>query len=217
MVDDDNQVTLVLLAEILKQDGYRVRCASSGRECLAAVEEKIPDLVMLDIWMPEMDGIATCRRLRENHNASSLPVIFVTGDLEDQTIQRSFAAGGNDYIRKPVNPVEISARIEAAISQLLLNRKIIDEARIKSTLATAGAVCHELNQPLQAIMLSVNLLAREKGINPLILDRIEGQVERMGEITGKLMHLTDCHLKGYLGGSIILDLNRSSAARHERQ
>ncbi len=210
VVDDDHQVSLVVLAEILRREGYRVRCAASGRECLGAITEKRPDMVILDIWMPEMDGFETCRRIRRQYDSTTLPVIFITGDLEDQTISRAFDAGGNDYLRKPVNPVEITARIEATLSRLLLNRRIIEDARVKTVLATAGAVCHELNQPLQAMMLSVNILAMDAAMPTGILKKIESQVERMGEITGKLMRLTDFHLKPYLNDLEILDIDRSS-------
>jgi len=115
MVVDDQPANLKLMEGVLTQQGYNVHSFPRGRLALAAATKNPPDLILLDITMPEMDGFEVCRRLRADATLSSIPVIFLSA-LEETTHKlEAFRAGGFDYIIKPFDAEEIRARIETQL------------------------------------------------------------------------------------------------------
>ena len=108
LIVDDTPVNIDLLTTILK-DNYHVRVANSGRATLKIVAKSIPDLILLDVAMPEMDGYEVCRRLKSDPSTAKIPIIFVTGNEPDKTKEEKFGAVGT--IRKPVNIVTLEAMI----------------------------------------------------------------------------------------------------------
>ena len=109
VVVDDTVGNLRILVSLLNAQGYRVRPATSGAVALAAIREELPDLILLDIMMPEMDGFAVCRALKADERTRHIPVIFITAlqDIEDKV--RAFVEGGVDYITKPFRVEEVLA------------------------------------------------------------------------------------------------------------
>jgi putative two-component system response regulator len=111
LVVDDEARNVRLLALILSGQGYRIASASNGAEALAQAAEFAPDLILLDIMMPGMDGFEVCRRLRQERRFSQLPVIMVTA-LEDQASRiRGLEVGANDFLTKPVDQSELTVRV----------------------------------------------------------------------------------------------------------
>jgi putative two-component system response regulator len=112
LIVDDTPDNITLLANLLK-DKYQTKVATSGATALQIVASSKVDLVLLDIMMPEMDGIETCRRLKAEEATASIPVIFLTAKnlQEDEAMGRS--AGAVDFLRKPVNPDLLFARVAA--------------------------------------------------------------------------------------------------------
>ncbi len=119
LVVDDNPVNLDLLSNMLLDRQYRVRVATNGRRALAAARSRPPDLVMLDINMPEMDGYEVCRHLKADELTTDVPVIFISALDEAMDKVRAFEVGGADYVTKPFQFEEVLARIE---NQLKLSR-----------------------------------------------------------------------------------------------
>jgi two-component system KDP operon response regulator KdpE len=111
VVDDEAPIQRFVRAE-LEAQGYRVLTAGGGAEALARVEDDRPDLVLLDLMMPEMDGFETLRRLRER---SPVPVIMLTARAGDLDKVRGLQSGADDYVTKPFNPEELTARIAAVL------------------------------------------------------------------------------------------------------
>lgn len=107
---DDTPANIRILVEALK-DSYELRVATNGRECLEAVEQAPPDLILLDILMPEMDGYETCARLKRLAVASDIPVIFISALAEVTEKSQGFRAGAVDYITKPFEIAEVRARV----------------------------------------------------------------------------------------------------------
>jgi len=112
LIVDDTPDNITLLANLLK-DKYQTKVATSGATALQIVASSKVDLILLDIMMPEMDGIETCRRLKADEATASIPVIFLTAKnlQEDEAMGRS--AGAVDFLRKPVNPDLLFARVAA--------------------------------------------------------------------------------------------------------
>ena len=139
---DDDKTNLLLLERVLEREGFGVTTAISGREALEAVHHTPPDLILLDIRMPEMDGFETCRRLRDNPRTSETPIIFLTADgREDKNISEGFGAGANDYITKPFSRVDLLARVRAALSQMRLRESYRQLAMVDTLTSLANRRC----------------------------------------------------------------------------
>lgn len=219
LVVDDDPINVHLVQGILEKCGYASLGALDGETCLRQARTHQPDLVLLDISMPKMDGLAACRALKAAENTAHIPVIFVTANTGDEVLQEAFAAGAADYVHKPVRQVELRVRIEAVLAQVAAARRLAEEEMLKAALETAGGVCHELNQPLQAVMGAVQLqLMDADPSQPLYaaLSGIDGHVRRMGEITRKLMQITRYRTRPYFNGIDILDLDGSTQEPNQK-
>jgi putative two-component system response regulator len=111
LIVDDTLANLQLLANILKEEGYKVRPALNGNLALQAVAQKKPNLILLDIKMPDIDGYAVCQALKENPSTKDIPVIFISALSDANDKVRAFAAGGVDYLTKPFQIEEVKARV----------------------------------------------------------------------------------------------------------
>ena len=116
MIIDDNTESLKLLTAILSKQGFGVRQALSGRAALTALAQRLPDLIILDVRMPEMDGLEVCRILKSDSSTADIPIIFISGlkDSDDKVL--AFKAGGLDYITKPFHEEEVLARVNLHLS-----------------------------------------------------------------------------------------------------
>ena len=113
-VDDDEDV-LTSIVEVLEEADYTVKAASSGQAALDQIAQQLPDLVVLDIVMPEMDGLEVCRRIRADPFTSKLPIIFLTARGRATDIVQGLDTGGDDYLTKPFEVIELPARIRALL------------------------------------------------------------------------------------------------------
>ena len=115
LVVEDDEAAATVLETQLELAGYRVRSVRSGTQALEAVERQRPDLVLLDVMMPDMSGLTVCRHLREEHDANALPVILVTARTRPEDVVEGLDAGANDYLAKPFWRREMLARVEAQL------------------------------------------------------------------------------------------------------
>ena len=118
LVDDESQ-NLEVLEQMLMADSHKVLAFPRGDLALKAAEAAPPDLVLLDIRMPEMDGYEVCMRFKENERLSGIPIIFLSALADPEDKVRAFEAGGVDYVTKPLSEVEVLARVR---TQLALSR-----------------------------------------------------------------------------------------------
>ena len=112
--DDDDDI-LELVAFRLERSGYTVLRARDGEEALRLAEEQTPDIAVLDVGMPKLDGLELTRLLREREATSTIPIILLTAWVQESDIERGFEAGATDYMRKPFSPMELAARVQAAL------------------------------------------------------------------------------------------------------
>ncbi len=124
LVVDDTPANIRALSTTLDEKGYRISVATSGQQALEAASRLHPDLILLDVMMPGMDGFETCRRLKESSLTNEIPVIFLTGRTETADIVRGFEAGAVDYVAKPFNPWELSARVNTHLTVDQLRRSL---------------------------------------------------------------------------------------------
>ena len=168
MVVDDNPANLKLLEDMLRQHGYEVRSFPRGRLALAAADQEPPDLILLDINMPEMSGYEVCQQLKSTERLSGIPVIFLSAlnAIEDKV--KGFRSGGVDYISKPFQFEEVRARVE---THLKLRRA--QQAEHDLLERTLGGVVGTLWELVQ--LTSPLLALRSRAIRDIVL-RITGQM-----------------------------------------
>ena len=164
VIVDDNPNNLQVLSAMLQQAGYKVRPAISGELALRAIEMSPPDLILLDIRMPEIDGYETCRRLKADPRTAEIPVIFISALAETEDKLTAFRAGGVDYVAKPFQAEEVLARVRAHLQLYRMQRHLetlVDERT--AALQAAFDSLHEsqrqyhrmLEQTIAAIALTV--------------------------------------------------------------
>ena len=140
LIVDDSPLNLQVLGNTLRENGYKLAAAKSGSEALDFVQKKIPDLILLDIMMPEMDGYEVCKKLKEDENTKKIPVIFLTARTDTDSIVRGFEAGGVDYVVKPFNPAELLARVKTQIKL----KQAFDEIRTLKGFIPICANCKKI-------------------------------------------------------------------------
>ncbi|MDS4015853.1 MAG: response regulator, partial [Candidatus Accumulibacter sp.] len=131
LVVDDTPANLKLLSMLLAEQGYRVRPASNGLLALRSVAAKAPDLILLDIRMPDMDGYTLCRQIKADPRLAPIPVIFISALNETSDKVQGFSVGGVDYLTKPFEPAEVLARVRTHLDLWRLQRR---QAQVQSEL-----------------------------------------------------------------------------------
>jgi DNA-binding response OmpR family regulator len=117
LVADDDEDILELVAFRLERAGYEVITAGDGRQALAAIQEHLPDLAVLDVMMPGLSGYEVTQRMRGDDATRDIPVILLTARVQEADVARGFEAGADDYMRKPFSPRELRSRVEAIFTR----------------------------------------------------------------------------------------------------
>lgn len=161
LIVDDNLDNLRVLSEILKQQGHTTRCVRDGASALHAVRAQSPDLVLLDIRLPDINGYEVCRRLKTTPNSQQISVIFISALDQPLDRIRGFEVGGEDYINKPIQGDEVVTRVESK----LLQYQVIRQRRELALHAERQRIARELHDSLQQTLFilgaSAQSLARE--------------------------------------------------------
>lgn len=168
MIVDDTPVNMRLLSDFLESNGYSTQAFPSGRKALAAAARRAPDLILLDITMPEMDGYEVCAHLKADPALADIPVIFISAlsDAEDKV--RAFTCGGVDYISKPFKAEEVLARVQAHLNLRRLQRELAErnrqlEAALGDRTALTAMIVHDLGNLLTIVLGGGELLQRAAG------------------------------------------------------
>jgi CheY-like chemotaxis protein len=114
---DDSSTALMMTCMVLAEGGYELITARDGTEGLAKAQEHIPDLILLDVVMPGMDGIETCKCLRQDPRTAKIPIIMVTSRGGFESLETSYVNGCNDYVIKPVDPGELLAKVRSCLGE----------------------------------------------------------------------------------------------------
>ena len=149
LIVDDNPRNIQVLGTVLSGKGYNIIIANDGVQTLKSVEKIIPDLILLDINMPNMDGFETCKKLKESEIYSEIPVIFLTARTETEDIIRGFQYGAVDYITKPFNTAELLARVRTHLELRDKSEELKDRnLKVQELLRV---LLHDLSNPLSGI------------------------------------------------------------------
>ena len=129
LIVDDTQRNIQVLGTILREGGYQLNVAQDGQQALDSVARAKPDLILLDIMMPVMDGFETCKRLKEDPETSEIPIIFLTAKVEAEDLVKGFDLGAVDYITKPFNAAELFVRVDSHLTRFRLQKEVQTQLR----------------------------------------------------------------------------------------
>lgn len=167
LIIDDQPKNIQVLGQFLRAEDFSINVAKSGQAGLDMIEGVNPDIILLDILMPDIDGFEVCKKIRENDKTKEIPIIFVSAVTDMEKIIHGFKIGGNDYITKPFNQDELLARVKTHIdlyrSKVLIKdqqEKILETQKFELLFKTCGLVAHEIFNPLTIV--SGNLYSVQK-------------------------------------------------------
>lgn len=151
LIVDDTADTVELLRKRFRADGYDTIEAFDGEEALGKVAEGRPDLVILDVMMPKLDGFGVCKRLRENPTTRHLPILMLTAKSEMPDKVQGLDIGADDYITKPFDYKELAARVRSLLSKKTASREMAEKEKTEALDHMVDEVSHEVRNPLVAI------------------------------------------------------------------
>lgn len=202
LVVDDQPINVQLLKRKLEREGMVVVTSYSGREALDLVKADKPDLILLDVMMPEMDGIEVCQRLQADSETKVIPVIFITARTSKEGKIEGLGVGAVDYITKPIDLDETLARVQTQLRFVSINRELVElQTRLGETRrsATIGAVtqgiAHNLNNLLGVVIGYVDLIKAYHDKPELVKKNAQHLDDAVSRIVGIIKQLTNLVVK----------------------
>lgn len=194
LVVDDQPGNVFLLQDRLNREGYEVITAYDGTSGIKVAKEQNPDLILLDVMMPGIDGFEACREISSHEETKHIPIILVTALNSSEDTQKGFDCGAFDYIKKPFNKIELMARIKAASRFTETQKLLIELEKIDTFSATVKKTNHEIKQPLTLINLSVTALERELKETNIDKTSAKKRVEFIQSATKEIIKIMDSML-----------------------
>jgi signal transduction histidine kinase len=176
LVVDDNEQNRLLVEATLESEGHEIVLAANGEDALRAFEDRQPDVVLLDVRMPGLDGFAVCARMRDLPGGKEVPILFLTALRDIDTFDRALLAGAHDYLTKPIRPTELVVRVQAALKVRRLGADLRDHfeliRRQRDDLTRLALqkdllmafVIHDLKNPIGSIDLFAQSLMRDRAL-----------------------------------------------------
>ena len=188
LVVDDITKNLQVVGTMLRNEGYDVVPATSGPQALERVRTELPDLILLDLMMPEMDGLEVCKHLKAESSTRQIPIIFLTASNEMEHLVKGFEVGAVDYVTKPFNPPELLARVRTHLELKHARERLREMNDEKNEFM--GIAAHDLRSPLNAVKGYSEMVLEDPAIggeNTELIKRIHAAATRMVEMVQNLL------------------------------
>lgn len=179
---DDNPKNLQVLGEMLSEINCSFGVATNGRMAIESAKSVIPDLILMDVIMPEMDGYEATVKLKENPDTKNIPIIFLTAKTDLEDIVKGFDLGGVDYVTKPFNTPELLARVKTQL-KIAQDQKVIQKQKDNLN-EMVHILCHDLANPLQVI----SMIVLSSKNNP---DILKNSIEVMTDATNQSINIIE--------------------------
>lgn len=188
MIVDDDQINSRAMSQRLTKRGFSVDCVTSGRDCLEALQHETPDLILLDIVMPEMTGLQVLEYIRTVYSSIDIPIIMATAKTDVADIVEALKLGANDYMQKPMNIEIAEARINAQIHAVRNHRDAMEKKEVEALNTLIATYNHEINNPLT---IAYGLLRKAKKEDSTeYFDRIADALHRVTNIVKEIERIT---------------------------
>ncbi len=214
LIIDDQRDNALILYERLSKEGYKVHICYSGKDGIDYAVNEQPDLILLDIMMPEMNGLEVCTFLTNNPKTSLIPIIMVTAKNTPQDTEEGFKAGALDYIKKPFDKLELLARVRSAIQHKETQELLLEAEKVSTYMATVVTTNHKIKQPLTLINLATTAVRRELSKEDIIrenivkkLEIIEGAVLDIRDVLDQLNRIEKPRISEYVRDIKMIDLD----------
>ncbi|MCP5109061.1 MAG: response regulator [bacterium] len=195
LIVDDNPQNLKVLGNILRGNGYVPVAAQNGFQALKFLQQEKPDLILLDIMMPEMDGYGVCEKLKKDERSKDIPVIFLTAKTEPEDLVRAFEAGGVDYVTKPFNSIELLVRVKSQLDLKKAEAELLKSEKLEMVGILSGGIAHDFNNLLAVIMGNLGLAKDSlQDPNPEALrfvERTEQSLNHAAELVKKFLTISE--------------------------
>lgn len=204
LVIDDLPENVFMLQDRLEHEGYEVITAYDGKSGIEKARRDLPDLILLDVMMPDITGIEVCKSLVADKETSGIPIILVTAKSDADDTKEGLEAGAFDYIKKPFNRIELVARVKSALKLSDANKLILEVEKKNTFVATVVTANHKIKQPLTLLTLSSAAIKKELGKDEIsreaLLGRlkyIETAVKEITDVLDKLNSIKDPVIADY--------------------
>ena len=204
LVIDDLPENIFILQDRLAQEGYEVITAYGGNDGMEKAYSTLPDLILLDVMMPDMSGLDVCKTLVNDEKTRHIPIILVTAKAGAEDTKEGLEAGAFDYIKKPFNRIELIARVKSALKLSEANHQLLEVEKRTTFIATIVTANHKIKQPLTLLSLSSAAikkeLEKEEFTKESILSRvkyIDAAIKDISDVLNKLNSITKPELSDY--------------------
>lgn len=217
LIVDDDKMERMMLERIFKDEHYSVWTAESGKVALEYIQKEEPDIILLDVVMPDENGFDVCRKIKSIERFNRTPIIFITGLEDTQDKVKGFEAGANDYITKPFRQVEVLARAKAHLKLKKMEEELLNKERQLALSALIVTLNHKINNALFGLPLWKEYVEQiksrlESEKERKILDSMIGQVEFVVKLVKKITELSaggnldKIKYAQYLGKELMIDV-----------
>ena len=204
LIIDDLPENVFILQDRLVQEGYEVITSYDGNDGIQKVYSSMPDLILLDIMMPDISGFEVCKILVNDEKTKHIPIILVTAKVGAEDTKEGLEAGAFDYIKKPFNRVELLARVKSALKLSDANKQVLEIEKRTTFVATVVTANHKIKQPLTLLSLSSAAIKKELEKDEIskevILSRvkyIDTAIKQIDEALNKLNSISNPILSDY--------------------
>jgi DNA-binding response OmpR family regulator len=219
LVIDDLPENVFLLQDRLEREGYEIITSYDGKSGIEKAIKEIPDLILLDVMMPDITGIEACKTLVQNPITRNIPIILVTAKSGAEDTKEGLEAGAFDYIKKPFNRIELLARVHSAL-KLSETHKLLIEAEKRSIFsATVVTTNHKIKQPLTLMSLTSTAIKRELNKDEISretilkkLNYIEIAIKEITDILNQLNAIKRPVFSEYIKNIRMVDVPKDNAS-----
>ena len=208
LIADDNEANREILGRLLEARGYHLVMAADGEAALASARSELPDLVLLDVMMPKLDGFEVCQRLKADKALPFMPIILVTARADSKDIVRGLEAGGDEYVTKPIDQAALVARVRSALRIKELHDTVHEQARRLARQADELAQWNTtLEQRVQDQLVEIERIGRlRRFLSPQIAELVlSSGGEQLLESHRREITALNCDLRGFTGFSEIAE------------
>jgi len=224
LVVDDNPKNLQILSAVLYKEGYTVLFASNGKQALDMAQNQVPDLILLDINLPDIDGFEVCKKLKQNSLTKDIPIMFITGRIETEDIVLGFKVGAVDYITKPFNIVELLSRVNTHLNLKRSRDEVVryskelekTQTELKQAIAQRdkffSIIAHDLRGPFTGFIGLSELLvdaydSLERADIQQIANSMNSAAKKLFEFLENLLEWSRSQIGGLQYNPIIIDVH----------